>query len=209
MHGGQAAPAKPNAALPAASPVPATWTAPQASAPQPDSLLQQPPTQAVIVTEPDTLKIEANNASLTQTLQRIAEKTGMHLDGTTGDERVFGTFGPGAPRDVIGALLEGTSYNIAMVGSLENGAPRELLLSPKSGAGGTSPALTSKPLGAETMQPEDDAPQDVPTPVDDSPAMPAPRQLGGPGGGPDQPRNPQELLQQLREAQQNQQNQQQ
>jgi hypothetical protein len=170
----------------------------------PTPLIQQPPSQADIHSSPDSLTIKASNASLTQTLQRIADKTGMQLEGVSGDERVFGSFGPGAPRDVLTALLNGTSYNMIMVGSLENGAPRQLLLSAKSNAAPAITAPTPPPPAADddtSEVPQDDPPQPMPMPPPGRPLMGQ-----GPGG---QPRNPQDMLQQMRQQQmqQNQQNQ--
>ncbi len=177
-------------------PVPA---ATQPTPTQPASLLDQPPTQALVEVSPGSLKIDASNASLTQTLHRISEMTGMQVDGITGDERVFGAFGPGDPRDVITNLLHGTSYNIIMVGHLQNGSPRELLLSPKP----TGPAVT----GQTALQPHPAAS----TPDEDAPEPPPedvqPPEQGGrpqPGPGQMQPHSPQELLQQMRQQQQQQ-----
>ncbi len=183
--------AKPSAAIP--TPVPTTQPA------QTPSLLQQPPTQATIENTSGTLKISAENASLTQTLQRIAEKTGMQIDGVTGDERVFGTFGPGDPRDVLNTLLQGTSYNVIMVGKLESGLPRELLLSQRTAA--------STGIGSvqQPTPPAEDDNADVPS-EDAQPVPPPGRPMGGPGSQ-NQPHSPQELLQQLREQQQLQQQQ--
>lgn len=68
----------------------------------------------------------------------------MQLDGLGGDERVFGKFGPGVPREVLTALLNGTSYNVVMVGDLPNGAPRELLLTHRAGSGVGTAADTAQ-----------------------------------------------------------------
>ena len=165
------------------------------AAPIPTPLMQQPPTQAVIETAPDSLTIKATNASLTQTLQRVADKTGMQVDGATGDERVFGTFGPGNPRDVLDSLLDGTAYNVIMVGALANGAPRELLLSARSSGAPAAPA--PQPAPAST---EDDTPDS--TPDDITPSIQRPTGLGP--GAQMQPHSPQEMLQQLRQQQQQQ-----
>ena len=85
----------------------------------------------------------------------------MRLDGLGGDERVFGSFGPGAPREVLTALLNGTSYNVMMVGDLPNGAPRELLLTSRA-AGGASPrgertAIRMRSATTETRTTPDDS----------------------------------------------------
>lgn len=190
MRSAAAAQAKPSAATPLTTPAPTAEAFPT-------PLIQQPPSQADIQSSPDQLTVKATNASLTQTLQRIADKTGMHVEGLSGDERVFGSFGPGEPRDVLTALLNGTSYNMIMVGSLDNGVPRQLLLSAKSNA---TPAATAPP-----PPPSDDDSSEVPQ-EDPPQAMPPPGRpfIGqGPGG---EPRNPQDMLQQLRQQQMQQQN---
>jgi hypothetical protein len=169
-------------------------TSPAAQFPTP--LIDQPPTQADIETAQDSLTIKATNASLTQTLQRIADKTGMQIDGATGDERVFGTFGPGDPRDVLNSLLDGTAYNVIMVGALANGAPRELLLSARSTAGTSAPTPQPAPAAADDDS-ADSTPDDTPQPIQ-------PRPMGMGPGGQMQPHSPQEMLQQLRQQQQQQ-----
>ncbi len=40
------------------------------------------------------LTVKAENSSLTQILHQVSSPTGMRLDGLSGDERVFGSFGP-------------------------------------------------------------------------------------------------------------------
>jgi hypothetical protein len=95
---------------------------------------------AAVSTGNNELTVRANNSSLAQILHQVSSKTGMQLDGLGGDERVFGSFGPGAPREVLTALLNGTSYNVVMVGDLPNGAPRELLLTRRAGGKAGTPA---------------------------------------------------------------------
>jgi hypothetical protein len=89
------------------------------------------------------LTVKADNSSLAQILHQVSSKTGMQLDGLGGDERVFGSFGPAAPREVLTALLNGTSYNVVMVGDLPSGAPRELLLTRRSGGGAATPPVNA------------------------------------------------------------------
>lgn len=103
------------------------------------NLFDQPALPATITSGNNQLTVQANNSSLSQILHQVSSKTGMQLDGLGGDERVFGSFGPGAPREVLTALLNGTSYNVVMVGNLPNGAPRELMLVRKSGGRSTQP----------------------------------------------------------------------
>ena len=189
-----AAQSKPSAMAPLTGP---TSALPAAEA-FPTPLIQQPPSQADIKSSPDSLSVKASNASLTQILQRIAEQTGMHVEGMSGDERVFGSFGPGAPRDVLTALLNGTSYNMIMVGSLDNGAPRQLLLSTKSSS---APAVTAPQPPPSSDDDSAEVPQEDPPQAMPPPGRPFTGQ--GPGGQ----RNPQDMLQQLRQQQMQQQNQ--
>jgi hypothetical protein len=193
----QAAPA-----APAASPQPTQPAAPQqpqAAAGVAPSLLQEPAKEAKIVFAGDTLSIHADNSSLAAILHQVAAKSGMQVDGLGSDERVFGTFGPGAPRDVLADLLNGTAYNLVLLGDLTNGAPRELILTPTSRAGGT-PAATASDVNPDEAVSSDqetaDAPPDVPPP---SPPPPG----AVPGNG---VRTPQQLFEQLQRMRQGQQN---
>jgi hypothetical protein len=107
--------------------------------------------------------VRANNSSLSQILHQVSSKTGMQLDGLGGDERVFGSFGPGAPREVLTALLNGTSYNVVMIGDLPNGAPRELMLTHREGGAagpGSTPLNTAQNQNQQNGQNPDDASQD-------------------------------------------------
>jgi hypothetical protein len=122
------------------------------------SLFQQPPVPATVTTGNNELSVKADNSSLAQILHQVSSETGMKLDGLGGDERVFGSFGPGAPREVLTSLLNGTSYNVMMVGDLPNGAPRELLLTSRV-SGGASPANTNQ-NPPQTHNPDEDTPDD-------------------------------------------------
>src|ERR1700733_9807304 len=128
------------------------------------SLFEQPPAPATVTATKNLLTVRAENSSLTQILHQVSSATGMRLDGLGGDERVFGSFGPGAPRDVLTTLLNGTSYNVVMVGDLPNGAPRELLLTSRTG-GGASPSASANPAPAHT---DDEATPDDSGNADDS-----------------------------------------
>lgn len=190
-----------------------------AAAVVPRSMLQQPAREAKIVFAGDTLAIHAENASLTAILRSFAAKSGMKIEGLGGDERVFGTFGPGAPRDVLADLLNGTTYNVVLLGNLENGAPRELLLTPTSHgaapaaaptapanpdmAGGDpsnpDPSVAEQPSAEPEQEPQ--GPLDLPTPVEDPPPAPGATEQQTPGV-----KTPQQLFEQLQQMRQQQQN---
>jgi hypothetical protein len=139
----------------------------------PPNLLEQPATPATVSAHNNELTVKANNSSLSQILHQVSSATGMKLDGLGGDERVFGSFGPGAPREVLTSLLNGTSYNILMVGDLPNGAPRELLLSSRAAGGAPPSPANASPNQNQSHTGDEDNPDDTASPddSDDSPPM--------------------------------------
>jgi hypothetical protein len=167
------------------------------------SLFEQPPAPATVTAHPNELTVKADNSSLTQILHQVSSATGMRLDGLGGDERVFGSFGPGVPREVLTTLLNGTSYNVVMVGDLPNGAPRELLLSHRA-SGGASPQPAASANQNQTHSGDEDNPDDSgssddseePPPMQYSPpsiAPATPETPGAPGGAPQTPDAPQRI----------------
>ena len=78
------------------------------------------------------LEVAADNSSLNQVLREIARKTGMKITGGVGDERVFGTYGPGPPGAILASLLDGTGSNMLLRESSTD-APDELILTPREG----------------------------------------------------------------------------
>jgi hypothetical protein len=177
----------------------------------PPNLLDQPASPATVTEASGSLAVKADNSSLSDILHQVASKTGMKLDGLTGDERVFGTFGPGDPHDVLNSLLDGTSYNVLMVGDLANGAPRELLLTRKSGGPAPAPQPNAQPNPAQDEDPsaDDGPPPDEMRPgdiVEREQEMERMQRENNPDGSnnPDNgqpgqhPRTPAEMLQQMR-----------
>lgn len=157
------------------------------------SLFQQPPAPATVTAGNNELTVKADNSSLAQILHQVSSQTGMKLDGLGGDERVFGSFGPGAPREVLTALLNGTSYNILMVGDLPNGAPRELLLTSRASAGGSAPPNANP---AQAHNPDEDNPDENGNPDDSSSDEAPPMQYTPPSIAPSTP--PQRATPQMR-----------
>ena len=177
-------------------------------------MLQQPAQPATIQFSAQSLSIHADNSSLRDILHQLSQQTGMDVQGFGNDERVFGTFGPGDPQDVVSDLLNGTPYNVLMVGVLTNGAPRQLVLSPASHlAASVAPSNPPPPANDESddQQPANDAqqppqqaePMQNPNRDRDQREQPSP---SNPSTAPTV-KSPQELfqqLQQLREQQQQQ-----
>jgi hypothetical protein len=150
------------------------------------NLLDQPALPATVTAGNNELTVKADNSSLAQILQQVSSETGMKLDGLGGDERVFGSFGPGAPREVLTALLNGTSYNVMMVGDLPNGAPRELLLTSRASGGGSPPANANQ-NPAQTHNPDEDNPDDSGNTDDSSDDSAPPMQYTPPSIAPSTP----------------------
>ncbi len=191
-------------ATPAATPTPAAHAAvssqpapPQPAPPQPTgvapSMLQQPAQDAQIVFVNGLLSIHADNSSLAAILHQVASNSGMKIEGLGSDERVFGNFGPGAPRDVLADLLVGTAYNQVLLGDLSNGAPRELILSPTR-SGATVPSSAPQANAIANANADDNEPEAMEAP----PPPPEP-----PAGSTQQPpagvRTPQQLFEQLQQ----------
>ncbi len=160
-------------------------------------MLQQPAREAQIVFAGDSLSIHADNSSLAAILHQIAAKSGMKIEGLGGDERVFGNFGPGAPRDVLADLLDGTAYNLVLLGDLSNGAPRELILSPDHAGGTAVPRLRLKPMPTKPSNEQETV--DVPPPP--AARCAAARNNAAPYPGVRTPQQLFEQLQRMRQAQ--------
>jgi hypothetical protein len=154
------------------------------------------------------LHIAAENSSLSQILHDVSTATGVKVEGLANDQRIFGTYGPAGPRDVLAQLLDGSGYNVLMIGDQGAGIPRQVVLSAQphtNGKGAPSQAGENQPGPGgddeEVEQPEQPEPQPMPPPrppFNAAPGVPNPQQ--GPGAG----RTPQQLIQELQQRQQQQ-----
>lgn len=147
--------------------------------------------------------MRANNSSLSEILHDISQASGMKVEGlqkSGGDQRIFGIYGPGAPRDVLSELLAGAGYNVLMLGVTSSGAPRELALTVRPTGG--APAAQAQPNNSIH---NDDGEDDVePTQYPDE----RQQNIAPPPGLPEGRRTPQQLLQELQRQRQQQQDQQ-
>lgn len=170
------------------------------------SLADKPAQTARIGLSAGQLSVFANNSSLSQILQDISTISGMTVDGLDKDQRVFGIYGPGNPRDIVSALLDDAGYNFLMVGATSAGTPQSVVLTTRNNAPltPTTPSVSSAPE-------EDDEPTVNNYPPEQ--VSPPPRPPMAPGqdsnGQPNQPRSPQEIIQELQRMRQQQQQQQQ
>jgi hypothetical protein len=170
----------------------------------PPSLLDQPPQPAQVDLSAGKLTIHADNSSLTAILHQLSTSAGMTVDGLNKDQRIFGTYGPGDPREILSSLLEGTGYNVMMLGNTSDGTPSQLTLSAR---GAALPAgQSAAPMPNMMRQNQEDDEEPTTTQYDDPPAPPANPQPGAPNGG---IRTPQQMLQELQQMRQQQQQQQQ
>jgi hypothetical protein len=147
--------------------------------------VNEKPGQATVTWDSHGLSIDAANSSLQQILKDISTATGATVDGLSGDERVFGAYGPGQARDVLSQLLLGAGYNIIMIGDRGQGAPRQILLSSRRSKDDQAAANRN---GANEN--DDDAADND---ADEQPVQPQPPMRPGFPGGP--PRNPQQMMQ--------------
>jgi hypothetical protein len=193
----QQSPLQPQPGLAGPSPtqgMPAAATA--ATAP---SLLDKPPQPATVTLDGGKLSVAANNSSLTDILHQLASSSGMSIDGLDKDTRVFGTYGPGSPRDILSTLLDGAGYNVMMVGDTASGTPRQLVLTVRSDA-----PITPQPSHRAIEQDDDQddaAPLNTYPPASDiEPHPPTPpadqTQQQNPNGT---PKTPQQILQEMRQ----------
>lgn len=159
-------------------------------APQfPASLADQPPAAATITFRDGQLTINAHNSTLLQILQAITAQTKMKVQGSPGDHRIFGTYGPSKPDVVLSDLLAGFDFNFLVVGKASNGAPEQLILA------GTANNTPEPPQPVQSIQP---APQiTLPRPQFGNPRpYPRPRRFN-PAHQPHRVLTPQEILKQL------------
>jgi len=199
---------------PAARPAQSTSSAtPQPVAPQPvptraPSLLDQPAQAAKITVENGSLGIQAENSSLGQILQDLSSRTGMTIEGPVKEQRIFGTYGPGNPRDILSVLLADSGYNVMMVGSTKDGAPRELVLTQRAAGPVGNTAQTAYRPNMQQNQEEDDADdaQQNQNPPDLNPPQPQPGAVPpqNPATAPNGVKTPQQMLQELQQLRQQQ-----
>lgn len=126
------------------------------------------------------LTIAAQNSTLGEILRDVRKLTGASIDipPGSGAERVVAYLGPGAPRDVLAALLNGTSLNYVMLGSGSDPTMvSSVMLSPKPSAAGETQTAANQRQNIPGAMPPNRFPQ------------PFNRQLGVPQPGNVQPAN--------------------
>ena len=156
----------------------------------PPSLLDKPAQPAKITLSGGLLTVDADNSSLSQILEAVKTTSGMTVDGLGKDQRLFGRYGPGNPRDVLSALLDGAGYNFMMIGATGSGAPSTIILTERS----TQPVGTTQAVSQP--EPEEDDQPVINNPPQEPP-IPRPSSVLTPPDASGHVRSPQEILQEL------------
>ncbi len=175
----------------------------------PPSLLDKPPQPAQITLNDGVLAIHADNSSLSQILRHLSSSTGMIVDGFQKDQRVFGVYGPGNPRDVLSSLLLDAGYNFLLVGATEKGTPREMVLTARSGGGATAGPGGAQP-DSDDQPEQDDNDNSGNNSFPPEPVVPDESAPPGASTSPQNPngqvKSPAEIIQELQRLRQQQQN---
>ena len=179
--------------------------------PQPQWPANGPPSPPGVTYNSHGLRVVADNSSLSSILNQISTETGAKVEGLSGDERVFGDYGPGQPREVLAQLLSGANYNVLIVGDEALGEPLRVLLSPRPNSPSHPGDNRSQGQAqGQEQQPDDDVqpePEEQPYQPPAAVRPPMNPQPGQPFNG--RPMTPQERMQELQERQREQQMQQQ
>lgn len=154
--------AQPADATPApATPAPVTPPAPEL----PKWPVNEKPEDASVTWDSRGLSINASNSSLEQILNEVATETGAKVEGLDKDQRIFGAYGPGQPRDVLSQLLDGSGYNVLMIGDQGQGAPKQIVLTARH-TGDAQPARPAPtPAAEEEVEADDTSQQQQQQPV--------------------------------------------
>jgi hypothetical protein len=189
---------KPHAGQPASAPQPVDVTPPQPEMPKWPA--NEAPSQPTVTWNSQGLRIQASNSSLSQILNAVSTQTGAKVEGVSGDERVFGDYGPGPARDVLSQLLRGSNYNFLLLGDQGQGTPRQVILTAHRGAGGSPNRGTLNPQQGQDAQPDDEGVSE-PEPQEDPPMQQAqPEPPPQPQGAPQQePMTPQQRMQMMQQ----------
>jgi hypothetical protein len=171
-------------------------------APPAPAVQQDPLTPAQVSFSGGKLQVIANSSSLNQILHQIATLTSITITGGVKEERVYGTYGPAAPGEVLDGLLDGTGTNMLYRESTAT-IPGELILTQRNG-GPTPPnpnasaIENNSPTSFQPRQPYSPPVAYQPPPLMRPETPATPPSDGTPGGQ----RSPQQIYQQLQSIQQ-------
>lgn len=160
--------------------------------PAPNWPINSQPKPASVTWDSRGLSVVASNSSLADILHQVSIATGVHVQGFSADQRIFGTYGPGPAREVLSDLLSGAGYNVLILGGLGSAPPTRIVLSARP----TGPTPPAPP-----MQQSDEDDQGYPM---DAPPLP-PVDNNAPGYQPSPPvRTPQQIMEEMERRRQQQ-----
>ena len=196
---------------------PAVLQSPTPQPQQPSGAEQQPPNPPRVSLMGGLLTVAAENSTLADILKAIETVTHASLEGTQPDaERVFGQFGPGAPRQVLSSILSGSHYDFILVGAVDDpGSVERIMLSPHGTApvvrGGPNQVMARQNPTASQDEEDNDVAGQSEIQQQPPPPPPAPSEQVQSPSGQQQPqvKTPEQLLQELQRLRQQQQQQQQ
>jgi hypothetical protein len=121
------------------------------------------------------LTIWAEKASLAEVLSEVHNRTGAEIPIPPGadQEQVVANFGPGAPRDVLTALLNGSRFNFILVGSDRDASQVKSVILTARGEGVSQPAIEIPSSPVAQSDPEPPPQENPPEPPPE--ALPAPQ----------------------------------
>ena len=178
----------------------AAQPAPVLEAPKPDWPANNKPSPAAITWNASGLRIEASNSSVQQILKEVATLTGATVEGIDQDQRVFGVYGPGPAREVLGRLFDGSGYNMLLIGDQGQGTPRQILLTSRDGKSAVKAPKGSSEDEEDDVEQDDQQQEQPPQP----PQPPLVRTFSPQGPGGNGPHTPQQMLQEMQQRQQQQ-----
>jgi hypothetical protein len=149
------------------------------------------------------LQVIANSSSLNQILREIARLTSITITGGVKEERVYGTYGPAAPGEVLDDLLDGTGINMLYRESTTT-KPGELILTQRNG-GPTPPNPNAQAFDDRAPTAFQQRPPYSPPYQRSPPAPPQPNAEVRPtpaAGASTGPQSPEQIYQQLQRIQQ-------
>ncbi len=115
------------------------------------------PTKLKVEFRNNLLRIDAENATLRDTLKAVSAHTGAEMQFPAGElqERVFVHLGPASPRDVVSQLLNGVPFNYVILSSTSEPAGiTRLILSRTSVARESSAPDTPAMAATDTAMPQ-------------------------------------------------------
>lgn len=164
-------------------------TAPTAPEPEKPTPARSPAGHAKITYLDHQLAVTADNSSLNQILHEISQLTGIAITGGVTEERVFGSYGPDVPSQVLNQLLDGTSCNVLFIAATGD-EPSQLILTPRNGAP-TPPSPSASSNNNNNNENADADDQQPVNPPEPPPAEPVSRPAPPPSPQQQNPQNPQ------------------